>query len=257
MTSNLCQETRQVWSHSELPGAASEGISRAVSIVVHTLFTRLRVTLVSVVVESHVQEVRIASGEPSIESWDRQANQQSRGERKMTKRQLGFFGVILLAPVALLSSCASSEEVQPLQAQADQVANNKEVVHRFVEIFESGNWDDLDQVIASDCVLHYPGGAQVNGLEAMTAGWAVFFGAMKDMRVTPVAEISEGDLLVDFYTFEATYEGDYMGQQIAGVPIKYNQVEMMRIADGKIVEWWVENDRLWMSQQLGFELGPQ
>jgi predicted ester cyclase len=85
----------------------------------------------------------------------------------------------------------------------------------------------------------------------------VFFGAMRDMRVTPVAEISEGDLLVDFYTFEATYEGDYMGQQVAGVPITYNQVEMMRIADGKIVEWWVENDRLWMSQQLGFDLEPQ
>jgi hypothetical protein len=48
-----------------------------------------------------------------------------------------------------------------------------------------------------------------------------------------------------------------MGQQIACVPIKHNQVEMMCIAEGEIVEWWVENDRLWMSQQLGFELEPQ
>lgn len=30
-------------------------------------------------------------------------------------------------------------------------------------------------------------------------------------------------------------------------------VEIVRIADGKIVEWWVEMDRLWMSEQLGFE----
>ncbi len=175
----------------------------------------------------------------------------------MNKKLLGLVGLILLAAVPLLSSCASSDETAALQAQADQVASNKEVVHRFVEIFESGNWDDMDQVIASDCVLHYPGGVDVNGLETMKAGWVVFFGAMRDMRVTPVAEISESDLLVDFYTFEATYEGDYMGQQIAGAPIKYNQVEMMRIADGKIVEWWVENDRLWMSQQLGFDLMPQ
>lgn len=175
----------------------------------------------------------------------------------MNKKVLGLVGLILLVAVPLLSGCASQSNAATLQAQADQVAGNKEVVHRFVEIFESGNWDDLDQVIASDCVLHYPGGVDVNGLEAMKAGWGVFFGAMRDMRVTPIAEISEGDLLVDFYTFEATYEGDYMGQQIAGVPIKYNQVEMLRIADGKIVEWWVENDRLWMSQQLGFDLKPQ
>jgi hypothetical protein len=52
-------------------------------------------------------------------------------------------------------------------------------------------------------------------------------------------------------------EEDDMGQQIACVPIKHNQVEMMCIAEGEIVEWWVENDRLWMSQQLGFELEPQ
>ena len=175
----------------------------------------------------------------------------------MNRRQLGLVGLILLVAVPLLSGCASGRETAALQAQADQVASNKEVVHRFIEIFQSGNWDDLDEVIASDCVLHYPGGEDVIGLEAMTAGWGVFFGAMRDMQAIPVAEISEGDLLVDFLTFEATYEGDYMGQQISGVPIKYNQVEMMRIADGKIVEWWVENDRLWMSQQLGFEMVPQ
>ena len=45
-----------------------------------------------------------------------------------------------------------------------------------------------------------------------------------------------------------------LGQQINGVPIKYNQVEMQRYKDGKIVEWWVENDRLWMAEQLGMEL---
>jgi hypothetical protein len=27
--------------------------------------------------------------------------------------------------------------------------------------------------------------------------------------------------------------------------------------DGKIVEWWVEFDRLWMSEQLGFALRPK
>jgi len=174
----------------------------------------------------------------------------------MNKKLFGLVGLILLVVPQLLG-CASQRDAVMLQAQADQVASNKEVVHRFIEIFQSGNWDDLDQVIAEDCVLHYPGGVDVNGLEAMKAGWGAFFGALKDMSATPVAEISEGDLLVDFLTFEATYDGDYMGQQIDGVPIKYNQVEMMRIVDGKIVEWWVENDRLWMSQQLGFDLTPQ
>jgi predicted ester cyclase len=144
-----------------------------------------------------------------------------------------------------------------LKAGADQAAGNKQVVHKFLELFESGKWDDFDQVIATDCVMHYPGGVDVVGLNTLKAGWRVFYGALKDMKITLLAEISEGDILMDFYTLEATYTGDYMGQQVTGAPVKYNQVEMLRIADGKIAEWWVEMDRLWMAQQLGFELKPK
>lgn len=142
-------------------------------------------------------------------------------------------------------------------AGAEQAASNKEVMHTFIGLFQSGRWDDFDQVIASDCVLHYPGGVDVVGLGAMKAGWQAFYGALKDISATPHAEISEGDILIDFLTFEATYEGEYLGRPIPGVPIKYNQVEMARIANGKIVEWWVEMDRLWMAEQLGFELSPK
>jgi len=141
--------------------------------------------------------------------------------------------------------------------QADQAAGNKQVLHKFIELFQSSKWDDFDQVIATDCVMHYPGGVDVVGLDALKAGWQVFYGALKDLKFTSLAEISEGDRLIDFLTFEATYTGDYMGQQVSGAPVKYNQVEMMRIKDGKIVEWWVEMDRLWMAQQLGFELKPK
>lgn len=167
---------------------------------------------------------------------------------------LSFVGSLLF-----LSSCstAGSKEAKLLKTQAEQAASNKQIMHKFIDLFESGNWDDFDQVIATDCILHYPGGVDVVGLDAMKSGWQVFFGALQDMSVTPLAEISEGDILMEFFTFSANYTGEYMGQQISGVPIKYNQVEMVRIANDKIVEWWVEMDRLWMSQQLGFELEHQ
>jgi predicted ester cyclase len=188
----------------------------------------------------------------------------------MSRDLIRACGWALLGVVPLLSGCASSadqaatatraqadQEAAALKAQADQAASNKEVMHTFIGLFQSGKWDDLGQVIANDCVLHYPGGVDVVGLDAMKAGWQVSYGALKNMNATSQAEISEGDILMDFLTFEATYEGEYLGQQISGVPVKYNQVEMVRIANGKIVEWWVEMDRLWMSEQLGFELRPR
>ncbi len=139
----------------------------------------------------------------------------------------------------------------------DEAAKNKAVMAKFVELFTTGKWEDLNQVIASTCVLHHPGGVDLVGLEAMKADWQVFFGSLQDLKATPKAEISEGDFLIEFLTFEATYKGDFMGRPIANAPVKYNQVEMVRIADGKIVEWWVEYDRLWMAQELGFDLKPK
>ncbi|MBM4429311.1 MAG: ester cyclase [Chloroflexi bacterium] len=172
--------------------------------------------------------------------------------------------VLLAAPV--LGACQPSAQPMTapvptdvpgaamLKAQAEQAAQNKEVMHRFIAMFETGKWQDFPQVIAADCVLHHPGGEDVVGLEAMVANWKVAFGPLKDMKVTPHAEISEGNTLMEFYTFEATYDGEFMGRQLSAVPIKFNQVEMVRIANGKIVEWWVEQDRLWMVQQLGMKL---
>jgi predicted ester cyclase len=168
------------------------------------------------------------------------------------------FSTALLAAALLLASCsaAEKEETAALKAQAEQAASNKQVVQTFLELFISGNWDDFDQVIATDCVLHEPGGQDIVGLEAMKAAWQEAYAPLKDMSGMPIAEISEGEILMILIPMEATYEGDYMGQQIDGVPIKFNQAETYRIVDGKIVEWWVGFDRLWMAEQLGFELQP-
>jgi len=185
----------------------------------------------------------------------------------MSKKLFRICGVALLAAAPLLAGCAVSggkeaaaaraqadQEAAALKAQADQAASNKQVVQTFLGLFMSGNWDDFDQVIAADCVLHEPGGVDVVGLEAMKALWQVAYVPLKEMRPTIIAEISEGEFFTGLYAMEAKYEGEYMGQQIAGAPIQFSQAETMRIVDGKIVEWWVGFDRLWVSEQLGFEL---
>ena len=139
----------------------------------------------------------------------------------------------------------------------DQAASNKQVLQTFLELFMSGNWDDFDQVIASVCILHEPGGVDIVGLEAMKALWREAYAPLKDMSAVTLGEVSEGDMLMTLFALESTYEGDYRGRQIPGVRVKFNQAETMRIVDGKIVEWWVVFDGEWLAQQLGFELKPK
>jgi predicted ester cyclase len=142
-------------------------------------------------------------------------------------------------------------------SKPDQVTDNKQVLQTFLELFMSGKWDDFDQVIAADCVLHEPGGVDIVGLEAMKALWREAYAALKNMDATTLVLVSEGDMLAGIWAFGATYDGDYRGQQIPGVPVKFNQAEAYHIVGGKIVEWWVVFDGQWMADQLGFELKPK
>ncbi len=171
----------------------------------------------------------------------------------MKKGVFRLWPLVLVALALLLASCATAQ----LKAQAAQEAANKEVVQSFLGMFMSGNWGDFDQVIAADCVLHEPGGTDLVGLDQMKAAWVEAYTPLTDLNVTSVAEAGEGEYLMDFYVMDATYEGEYMGQQFSGVPVSFFQAETMHIVDGKIVEWWVEFDRQRLAEELGFALQLQ
>ena len=100
----------------------------------------------------------------------------------MSTKLFQAFGLAALATTLSLAACASPaakatttaqaekvQEVAMLEAQADQTASNKQVVQTFLGHVMAGNWDAFDRVIATDCVLHEPGGVDIVGLEAMKA----------------------------------------------------------------------------------------
>ncbi len=136
----------------------------------------------------------------------------------------------------------------------DQVASNKQVLQEFLELFMSGRWDEFDRVIHPDCVMHYSGDVDEVGLEQIMEGWRHFYGSISDIQAGTDAIASEGDLLMALYTIGGIYEGTFEGLAVGPLPVKYRQAETMRIADGRIVEWWVVYDEVVLAQQLGFAL---
>jgi ketosteroid isomerase-like protein len=156
---------------------------------------------------------------------------------------------VVVSGALFLIGCASVSSAE--KAKLDQVEQNRAVLDKFLQYFNSGQWDKFPEVMAQDIVLHHPGGEVLKGIPAITANWKVFFGPLTNAKGTKVGEAGEGDLLVTFWWITADYKGEFMGRQIDGLPIKFMQPEMIRIENGKIVEWWVENDRQWMAEQLG------
>jgi predicted ester cyclase len=68
--------------------------------------------------------------------------------------------------------------------------------------------------------------------------------------------ISEGDKVLARTTDSATHTGEFMGIAPTGKTVKFGELHLFRIKEGKIAEYWIQEDFLWMNQQLGMELKP-
>ena len=72
-------------------------------------------------------------------------------------------------------------------------------------------------------------------------------------RYALIAEdmIAEADKVVVRFTFRATYGGGFMNIPATGQQVAMPGIIIYRIADGKIVEHWMQVDSAALMQQLG------
>jgi steroid delta-isomerase-like uncharacterized protein len=75
--------------------------------------------------------------------------------------------------------------------------------------------------------------------------------AFPDYRITIHDVIVEGDKVVTRKTFTGTHRGDWMGVPASGRAVSFGAIDIVRIADGKVVEHWAEFDMLTLLQQIG------
>ena len=62
---------------------------------------------------------------------------------------------------------------------------------------------------------------------------------------------AEGEKVVLRFTFRGTHQGEFLGVAPTGKRVTMAGIDIFRIADGKIVELWGQEDVLGMMQQLG------
>jgi len=77
-----------------------------------------------------------------------------------------------------------------------------------------------------------------------------------DYHSTIELQVAEGDLVVTRATGRGTHKGEYRGLEFKGIPptgkqITWTITTIDRIADGKIVENWFNDDSVGRLQQIG------
>lgn len=128
---------------------------------------------------------------------------------------------------------------------------HKALIRRYREANNQNNLDALDTIVAQDIISHSSLPGLPDGLEGGKHAHAAFMESFPDTQTTTDQLIAEGDRVVERFTARGTHTGAFMGMPATGKSFTVTGMSIFRIANGKIVEHWGENDGVGLMMQLG------
>jgi len=135
---------------------------------------------------------------------------------------------------------------------------NVAVAHRWFDVMTAGQLDVIDTLFAPTYQLHYPElDSGVVGPEVIRGLVSAYREAFPDLSFTVDDTIASGDMVLVRWTAEGTHRGSLLGAPATGRFARWTGMSAFRMRDGRIVEDWVESDRLGMLQQLGLAHAPE
>lgn len=121
---------------------------------------------------------------------------------------------------------------------------------RIEEVWNQGNFGILDELVASDFVIHAPQ-ANIHGPAGAAQFFAMLRTAFPDIHLTINDQIADGDRVVTRWTAVGTRQGEFQAIAPTGKRVRMSGTDIDRFADGKVVECWTNADELGLLQQLG------
>jgi steroid delta-isomerase-like uncharacterized protein len=133
------------------------------------------------------------------------------------------------------------------------VEENKALARRVLdEMFNKGNLDVADELLAPDYVDHDPAMAEdIHGPEGFKEYVGAYRSAFSDLHLEIEDQIAEGDKVVTRWTGTGTHDGELAGIPPTGNRVTLPGMEIVRISDGKLVEGWEGYDMANLMRQLG------
>lgn len=134
---------------------------------------------------------------------------------------------------------------------------NKAIVQRFyAEVINQEHKTVIDELFAPDVIIHDPFMGTRQSVEAFKQLLAMFDAAFPHHRVELHEIIAEGDYVSVLHTHTGRHSGPFMGVPPTGTEIRIGGVEVMRLQNGQIVEFWRHDDDAGLLMQLGILQAP-
>jgi predicted ester cyclase len=149
----------------------------------------------------------------------------------------------------------SKAKAQPQKAIAPAPAaprDEKSIYQGFItDVLNGGRFELAEQYLDPVVVSHNPFPGQAPGIAGFVAALQAFRIAFPDLHANATHYIAEGDKVVGRFEVRGTHQGDFMGLAPTGRSIHYEEIAIVRLAGGRIIEHWAVADALAIMQQLG------
>jgi steroid delta-isomerase-like uncharacterized protein len=132
---------------------------------------------------------------------------------------------------------------------------NKATLRLFESLVGSGDADQvgraIDEFVAPDVLMRTPLPLGSTGAAAMKEVFGRLHAAFPDLQVEIDDLIAEDDKVVARNTVTGTHRGEFMGRAGTGRKVRYDEIFVVRFADGRIAETWGVVDLASLMRQLG------
>lgn len=128
---------------------------------------------------------------------------------------------------------------------------NKAVFRSMMDVFDSGNLAKLDEVVDANYIENSPAPNLAPGIEGLKQLISMLRSAFPDLNSTVDDLIAEGDKVVGRVTAHGTHKGQFMGIAPSGNEMTIQEIHIIRIGGGKVMEHWGILDQLGLMQQIG------
>ena len=143
------------------------------------------------------------------------------------------------------------------QASADTEASKAVVSRLFDEVFNQGNMDVIDEIVAPKFLHFTAGQVDAEGSEGYKELIGMFRTAFPDLNVAVEDMVAKGDMVTVRLTYTGTHKGNLRDISPTDAEVIFTGISTFKISDGKIFEGKTEYDVLGVMLQLGvFEPTP-
>jgi predicted ester cyclase len=159
---------------------------------------------------------------------------------------------LAVASIAAAGSAAAVALRRRRRATGAPAADAELIVKRLLEEPWKGNFDVIDEYVATGYVGHDPAEAEpIRGPASVRANVDKYIAGFPGGAITVDDQISERDNVATRWTGRGTHSGEIAGIAPTGKEITVTGLTISKLEGGKVVEEWTTWDTLGMLVQLG------